>query len=131
MREADIVVATTGRPGLIRPEHVRRGQVIFALSNPEPEISPEDARAAGAAFAADGRTVNNALAYPGLFRGALSVRASAITMEMFIAAAETLASKATGDAVTPDLLDPSVHEAVWTSVANKATELGLAGKARL
>lgn len=131
MREADIVVATTGRPGLIRPEHVRRGQVIFALSNPEPEISPEDARAAGAAFAADGRTVNNALAYPGLFRGALSVRASAITMEMFIAAAETLASKATGDAVTPDLLDPSVHEAVWTSVAAKATELGLAGKARL
>jgi len=131
MAQADIVVATTGRPGLIHPEMVRQGQVIFALSNPEPEISPSDARAAGAAFAADGRTVNNALAFPGLFRGALSVRSSAITVEMMIAAAEVLAALSTGDSVTPDPLNPAVHEAVWTRVAAKAKELGLAGKAKL
>ncbi len=131
MREADIVVATTGRPGLIRPEQVRKGQVIFALSNPEPEIAPDEALRAGAAFAADGRTVNNALAFPGLFRGALSVRSRSITVEMFIEAAEVLASLATGNQVTPSPLDPAVHEAVWTAVANKARALGLANTAKL
>lgn len=131
MAEADIIVSTTGKPGLIRPEQVRKGQVIFALSNPEPEISPQDALAAGALFAADGRTVNNALAFPGLFRGALSVRSSAITVEMLIAAAEALAACTKGTEVTPDPLDPKVHEAVWTRVAETARSLGLAGKAQL
>ena len=125
------MVATTGKPGLIKPSQVRRGQVIFALSNPDPEITPSAAREAGAAFAADGRTVNNALAFPGLFRGALSVRSSAITVEMMLAAAVTLASCAPEGDVTPNPLDPAVHEAVWSSVAAKATEQGLAGKAIL
>ncbi|MEW6638798.1 MAG: malic enzyme-like NAD(P)-binding protein, partial [Actinomycetota bacterium] len=71
MREADVVVATTGVPGLIKPEMVREGQVILALTNPYPEISPETALKAGAAFAADGTSVNNVLGYPGIFRGAL------------------------------------------------------------
>lgn len=131
LQEADIVVATTGKPGLIKKEQVRKGQVIFALSNPDPEISPSDAIEAGAAFAADGRTVNNALAFPGIFRGALSVRSSAITVEMMISAAEALAACTKEGDVTPNPLDPKVHEAVWTSVAKKATELDLAGKAEL
>jgi malate dehydrogenase (oxaloacetate-decarboxylating) len=59
------------------------------------------------------------------------VRASAITVEMMIAAAEALAACASGSDVTPNPLDPTVHEAVWKAVAQKATELGLAGKARL
>ena len=74
MREADVVVATTGRPGLIMPEMVRPGQVILALTNPVPEIEPDAALAAGAAFAADGTSVNNVLGYPGIFRGALDGR---------------------------------------------------------
>src|ERR671933_1318773 len=71
MREAEVVVATTGRPGLIQPEMVSEGQVILALTNPYPEIEPEMALKAGAAFAADGASVNNVLGYPGIFRGAL------------------------------------------------------------
>ncbi|HEV2075972.1 MAG TPA: hypothetical protein VGR10_07010, partial [Thermoleophilaceae bacterium] len=66
MREADVVIATTGQPGLIDPEAVRDGQVILALTNPDPEIRPEDALAAGAAFASDGTSVNNVLGYPGI-----------------------------------------------------------------
>ena len=57
IRQADIVVCTTGKVGLIKPEHIRRGQVIFALSNPYPEIEPDLARDAGAAYAADGTAV--------------------------------------------------------------------------
>ena len=65
-------MATSGRPGLIEPSHgPRRGQVILALSNPDPEIDPDVALEAGAAFAADGSVVNNVLGYPGIFRGAL------------------------------------------------------------
>ena len=64
MAEADLVVATTGVPGLIEPEMVREGQVILALTNPHPEIEPDIALGAGAAFAADGRSVNNVLGIP-------------------------------------------------------------------
>jgi malate dehydrogenase (oxaloacetate-decarboxylating) len=87
MREADVVIATTGVPGLIRPEMVRRGQVILALSNPAPEITIEDALAAGAGAAADGTVVNNVLGYPGMFRGALLAGAKAMTSQMKLAAA--------------------------------------------
>src|SRR4030065_664142 len=73
--QSDIVICTTGVAGLIKKETVKRGQVILALTNPNPEISTEDARAGGAAFAADGRGVNNALAFPGVFRVALDARA--------------------------------------------------------
>lgn len=71
MEVCDIVVATTGVPGLIKPAYVRTGQVILALSNPKPEIEPEAALQAGAAYAADGRSVNNVLGFPGIFRGVL------------------------------------------------------------
>src|ERR671932_115028 len=79
MRESDVVVATTGVPGLIKPEMVREGQVILALTNPYPEIEPEDALAAGGGFASDGTSVNNVLGFPGIFRGALSVGAKSIS----------------------------------------------------
>ena len=58
---------------------IRAGQVILALTNPDPEIEPEAAEAAGAAFAADGRSVNNVLGYPGIFRGALQAGRPAST----------------------------------------------------
>ena len=65
MARADIVVAATGRPGLIGSEMIREGQVVFALTNPEPEIEPQVALRAGAAFAADGASVNNVARLPG------------------------------------------------------------------
>src|SRR6266498_3275436 len=70
MSECDIVIATTGVANLIKPEMVRKGQVILALSNPNAEINPDVALARGAAFAADGKSVNNVLGFPGIFRGA-------------------------------------------------------------
>lgn len=73
METCDIIVATTGVPGLIKPAFVRSGQVILALSNPKPEIEPEAALQAGAAYAADGRSVNNVLGFPG-FSGERSTR---------------------------------------------------------
>ena len=94
MAEADVVVATTGRPGLIQPAMIRPGQVILALTNPDPEIEPELAEAAGAAFAADGRSVNNVLGYPGIFRGALQAGAAGINVEMKLAAARAIAELA-------------------------------------
>jgi malate dehydrogenase (oxaloacetate-decarboxylating) len=130
MREADIVIATTGRPGLIEPSMVRAGQVIFALSNPEPEIAPDEARAAGAAFAGDGRSINNALAFPGLFKGALEVRSRAITIEMLIAAAEAIADLAEPGEVVPGPLNPEVHLAVRRASARCAQQLGLENTAR-
>ncbi len=65
LARADGLTATSGRAGIVSPGQVRRGQGILALTNPEPEIRPEDALAAGAAFAADGRSVNNLLGFPG------------------------------------------------------------------
>jgi malate dehydrogenase (oxaloacetate-decarboxylating) len=131
MREADIVIATTGRPRLIDPGMVREGQVIFPLSNPHPDIDPAEALAAGAAFAIDGRTINNALAYPGLFRGALDVRSRAITREMMIAASRAIAAHAEPGEVVPSPLAPGVHTAVREAVMAEAQRLGLANTARL
>jgi malate dehydrogenase (oxaloacetate-decarboxylating) len=130
MREADIVVATTGRPGLIEPSMVRPGQVIFALSNPDAEIAPHEAMAAGAAYASDGRSINNALAFPGLFRGALDVRSRSITRDMMIAAARAIAAHAEPGEVVPSPLAKGVHQAVRAAVAEEARRRGLAGTAR-
>ena len=119
MRRADIVVATTGVKGLIRPEWVRPGQVILALSNPDPEIEPHVAREHGAAFAADGKGINNVLAFPGLFKGALAAKATQFTDAMLMAAAQTLAELAPlaqEDALVPDPLDKTVHERVAAAV---------------
>jgi malate dehydrogenase (oxaloacetate-decarboxylating) len=126
MDEADVVVATTGVPGLIEPAMVREGQVILAITNPYPEIEPEDALAAGAAFAADGKSVNNVLGYPGIFRGALLSGAKQINPEMKIAAAEVLASLATGSELVPAALDPNVHLQVADAVREAAIESGAA-----
>jgi malate dehydrogenase (oxaloacetate-decarboxylating) len=131
MREADVVVATSGRPGLITPDLVRPGQVILALTNPAPEIEPEKAVAAGAAFAADGTSVNNVLGYPGIFRGALQAGAHAINLEMKRAAAWTLAGLTVESELVPDVLDPKVHEAVAEAVAQAAVESGVADPDRL
>ena len=117
MSRATIVVATSGVPGLIRPTMIREGQVILALSNPNAEIKPEEALAAGAAFAADGKVVNNALAFPGIFRGALDARARRITGPMKIAAAEAIAEQAPEGELVPEILDRAVHQAVAAAVA--------------
>jgi malate dehydrogenase (oxaloacetate-decarboxylating) len=126
MREADVVVATTGRQGLIQPDMVREGQVILALTNPYPEIEPEDALAAGAAFAADGRSVNNVLGYPGIFRGALLSGAKEINRQMKLAAAGVIAELAAGAELVPDALDPKVHERVAEAVREAAVASGVA-----
>lgn len=120
MQQADIVIATTGVKGLILPAMVRKGQIIFALSNPEPEISARMALEAGAAYATDGRSVNNALGYPALFRGALDARAKRFTDPMFFAAATTLAALAPAEELLPDPLDMSVHAEVALAVKEAA-----------
>jgi malate dehydrogenase (oxaloacetate-decarboxylating) len=126
MAEADVVVATTGKPGLLTPEMVRPGQVILALSNPEPEIDPDAAMAAGAAFAADGRAVNNVLGYPGIFRGALQTGASQITLEMKLAAALAIADHAAEGELVPNPLDQAAHDSVAAAVAEAARRSGVA-----
>ena len=88
MRDADVVIATTGVRGLIRPEWVRKGQIIFALSNPDAEIEPIEALERGAAFAADGKSINNVSGFPGLFKGALEAGATRFTDAMLMAAAD-------------------------------------------
>jgi malate dehydrogenase (oxaloacetate-decarboxylating) len=120
MQRADIVIATTGVKGLIKPEWVRAGQVILALSNPDPEIEPLVARDRGAAFAADGKGINNVLAFPGLFKGALSARVSGFSDAMLMAAADAIASLARGDELVPDPLDKTVHERVADAVREAA-----------
>lgn len=88
------VLSALRMAGRSTPRMIRKGQIILALSNPVPEIFPEDALAAGAAFASDGTSINNALAYPGLFKAALEVTAREITPTMKIAAAEVVSSLA-------------------------------------
>jgi malate dehydrogenase (oxaloacetate-decarboxylating) len=126
MAEADVVVATSGVPGLIAPEMIRPGQVILALTNPVPEIEPDDALAAGAAFAADGTSVNNVLGYPGIFRGALDAHAKEINLEMKRAAAWALAGLTVESELVPDVLDLSVHTSVAEAVRKAAIDSGVA-----
>ena len=130
MSEADVVVATTGQPGLIQPDHVRDGQIILALTNPEPEIDPMSALDAGAAFAADGSAVNNVLGYPGIFRGALLAGAGSINNEMKVAAAYAIAELAEESELVPDVFDTNVHERVAEAVQNAAEDSGVANPDR-
>jgi malate dehydrogenase (oxaloacetate-decarboxylating) len=120
------VIATTGAQGLIKPEMVRKGQIILALSNPNPEIEPEAAMKAGAAFAADGQSVNNVLGFPGIFRGAVDAYAPRITHEMLVAAALTIADMTPAGELMPSPLDKKVHQAVARAVAQKAYQQGIA-----
>jgi malate dehydrogenase (oxaloacetate-decarboxylating) len=126
MEEAGVVVATSGVAGLIEPEMVREGQVILALTNPYPEIVPETAMEAGAAFAADGTSVNNVLGYPGIFRGALLAGAGEINLPMKLAAAEAIASLTEESELVPNVLDPEVHERVADAVKRAAVESSVA-----
>jgi malate dehydrogenase (oxaloacetate-decarboxylating) len=125
MGSADVVIATTGVPGLIKREMVRKDQIILALSNPHPEIEPADAMAAGAAFAADGKSVNNVLGFPGIFRGAIDANVPRITREMLIAAAEAIAGFAPPGDIVPNPLDRNLHKTVARAVARVAVEQGL------
>jgi malate dehydrogenase (oxaloacetate-decarboxylating) len=125
MADSDIVIATTGVPGLIKTAMVRPGQVILALSNPNPEIEPDDALAAGAAYAADGKGVNNAMAFPGLFKGALMARARTITNGMKIAAARAISDHAQEDDLIPNILDRAIHTEVARAVEEAARADGV------
>jgi malate dehydrogenase (oxaloacetate-decarboxylating) len=124
MAQCDVVIATTGVRGLIDPSLVRPGQVILALSNPDPEIDPVVALERGAAFAADGKGINNVLGFPGLFRGALDARATQFTDAMLTAAAHAIARLAPHDDLVPDALDPAVHAAVAAAVMAAARPNG-------
>jgi malate dehydrogenase (oxaloacetate-decarboxylating) len=126
MSECDIVIATTGAPNLIKPEMVRKGQIILALSNPNPEIDPDVALAHGAAFAADGKSVNNVLGFPGIFRGAVDSNAPRITHEMLIAAMEVLVRMTPAGELMPNPLDKKVHHEVARAVAEMAMKQGIA-----
>jgi malate dehydrogenase (oxaloacetate-decarboxylating) len=121
MARCDIVIATTGVKNLIPAASVRPGQIILALSNPESEIDPLEAMQRGAAFAADGKGVNNVLAFPGLFRGALAAHAPRFTDAMLIAAADAIAQQA-GDDLVPSPLDRQVHERVAAAVMTAAMQ---------
>jgi malate dehydrogenase (oxaloacetate-decarboxylating) len=120
MKKSQVVVATTGFPGLIKPEDVQKGQVILALSNPFPEISISDALNAGAAFASDGARVNNLLGFPGILQGAIDSKATRFTAEMYIAAALAIVSQTPEKELIPNPLDQLVHSAVAKAVAKAA-----------
>jgi malate dehydrogenase (oxaloacetate-decarboxylating) len=116
VRRCRVLVCTTGVPGLIKPRWVRKGQLILALSNPRAEIEPAVALKAGAALAVDGKSVNNALAFPGLFRGVLDAGAPHFSTAALLAAAEVLAGLAQEHELVPSVLAPGVHEAVRKAV---------------
>ncbi len=128
-------------PNLVTPEMVKSmasDPIIFAMANPVPEIMPDIAKAAGAKVVGTGRSdfpnqINNVLAFPGVFRGALDCLASDITEEMKIAAAKALASIISDDElnenyIIPDAFDKRVAPAIAEAVANCAREQGIARK---
>jgi malate dehydrogenase (oxaloacetate-decarboxylating) len=126
MKTADIVIGTTGQRGLIDPARVRKGQILFALSNPTPEIDPEAAMAAGAGLAVDGRTVNNLLGFPGIWRGTLDAKARRINYEMYRAAILAIAGATSEGELVPNPVDAKVHLTVAHGVARAAMESGVA-----
>jgi malate dehydrogenase (oxaloacetate-decarboxylating) len=115
----DIFIGVS-RPNMISEEMVasmNKNAIVLPLSNPVGEISKEAAYRAGAAIAADGRDINNALAYPGIFRGALDVRARQITLDMKVAAANRIAELSPQGSLLPDCLERDVHSSVAQAVA--------------
>lgn len=119
---ADVLIGVSG-PGTIAPAHIAHmapQAIVFALANPIPEIMPEDARRAGAAVVATGRSdfpnqVNNSLAFPGIFRGALDRGVKEITDDMKLAAAKKLAAlvkKPTAEEIIPHVMTPGLVKAV-------------------
>jgi len=120
MERADVVVAATGRSKLIDPSWVRKGQIVFALTNPSPEIRPDVALAAGAALASEGSSINNVLAYPGLMKGAIDANAIRFTAAMKIAAARAIAEHANVDDLLPSPFHKTLHHDVARAVAKAA-----------
>lgn len=140
MLEADVFIGVSA-PGLLTQEMVKSMKekpIVFAMANPEPEIKYDDAIEAGVAVMGTGRSdypnqINNLLAFPGLFRGALDVKATKITEEMKLAAAYGLASlvdeKELNDKyIIPDATDPRVAKIVAKAVGEKAIEQGVIHK---
>ena len=125
---ADIFVGVSA-PGIVSKEMVAsmaKDSILFAMANPTPEIMPDEAKAAGARVVGTGRSdfpnqVNNVVAFPGIFRGALECRATAITEEMKLAAAETIANLVSEEQlcdefILPEAFDPRVPVAVANAV---------------
>lgn len=138
MKGADIFVGVSA-PGIVTSEmaeSMAENAIIMAMANPVPEIMPDLAKAAGAAVVGTGRSdfpnqINNVLAFPGIFRGALDVRASDINEEMKIAAAKAIASLVSDDELNPDYILPAafderVGKAVADAVAQAARDSGVA-----
>lgn len=128
LRNADIFVGVSA-PNIVTPEMVasmNKDAILFAMANPVPEIMPDLAKAAGARIVGTGRSdfsnqVNNVIAFPGIFKGALEGRASQITEEMKLAAAEALAALVSNDElnedfIMPEAFDPRVSEVVSQAV---------------
>jgi len=126
-------------PNLVTPDMVRtmnRDAIVFGCANPTPEIFPDDAKAGGAAVCSTGRSdypnqINNVLAFPGIFRGALDARASDINDQMKIAAAHALAGlisdeELSADYIIPAPFDPRVKDAVAAAVKQAAYDSGVA-----
>ena len=134
---ADLFIGVSA-PNLVTPEMVKTmadKAILFPMANPTPEIMPDLAKAAGAAVVGTGRSdfpnqINNVLAFPGVFRGALDVRASVINEEMKMAAAKALADLAADnlspDYIVPAAFDPRVAPAVAAAVAQAARDTGVA-----
>ncbi|MBQ6169725.1 MAG: NAD-dependent malic enzyme [Ruminococcus sp.] len=138
IKGADVFIGVSA-PGCVTPEMVKSmapDPILFPMANPTPEIMPEEAKAAGAAVVGTGRSdfpnqINNVLAFPGIFRGALDVRASDINDAMKIAAAKAIASfvtddKLSADYIIPSALDKTVAQAVAKAVAQAAKDTGVA-----
>ncbi|MBP0978949.1 MAG: NAD-dependent malic enzyme [Oscillospiraceae bacterium] len=138
IKGADVFIGVSA-PGCVTPEMVKsmaKDPIIFPMANPTPEIMPDEAKAAGAAVVGTGRSdfpnqINNVLAFPGIFRGALDVRASDINDAMKIAAAKAIASfvtddKLSADYIIPSALDKTVAQAVAKAVAQAARDTGVA-----
>lgn len=138
IKGADVFIGVSG-PGTVTKEMVQtmaKDPIIFACANPVPEIYPDEAKAGGAAVISTGRSdfpnqVNNVLAFPGIFRGALDVRASDINDEMKIAAAYALAGLVSDDEldaehILPYAFDPRVKDAVAKAVSEAAIKSGVA-----
>ena len=134
---ADVFIGVSA-PGMVTTEMVRtmnRDAIIFACANPTPEIFPDDAKAGGAAVVSTGRSdypnqINNVLAFPGIFRGALDARASDINDAMKIAAAHALAElisdeELSADYIIPAAFDPRVKTAVASAVKQAAYDSGV------
>lgn len=135
---ADVFIGVSVAGALTKEmvESMKTDAIIFAMANPDPEIMPDDAKQAGAKVIGTGRSdfpnqVNNVLAFPGIFRGALDVRATHINEEMKIAAVEAIAeliseTELNADYVIPRPFDPRVAPAVAAAVAKAAMETGVA-----